>query len=227
LAVLRTEVEVALSKPLSLAEHQQLLGDILEEVARMSRLTDQLLTLSRRDAGVEQLTPAPLDLHALVAGVADGLHALAEARGVQLRLDGDGPVWVAGDEGRLRQVFINLLDNALKYTSAGGTVTVRVGRRGPAAVVSVMDTGIGIPPEHLPRVFNRFYRVDKARSRSEGGAGLGLSIAQSIVKAHGGTIELTSTVAQGTTCTVTLPEEADHAGLDVCPTAASRPRTHA
>jgi heavy metal sensor kinase len=204
LTVLRTQVEVALGKRLAPADHQQLLGNVLEELVRLSRLTDQLLTLSRRDAGVEQFTPAPLDLHAVVAGVVDALRPLAEAKGVRLRLDGEGPFVIGGDEGRLRQVFINLLDNALKNTPAGGEVTVRVRRRGEAVIVSVADTGVGIPPEHLAHIFDRFYRVDKARSRAEGGTGLGLSIARSIVTAHGGSIDMASTPGQGTTCTVTL-----------------------
>jgi heavy metal sensor kinase len=203
LTVLRTEVEVALHNPPSLAGVQQLLGSILEELVRMSRLTDQLLTLSRRDAGVDHFTPAPLDLCVLVSGVVDALRPLAESRGVLLRLEGS-PVQVAGDEGRLRQVFINLLDNALKYTPEGGTVTVAVGRQEQSGVVTVADTGIGIPPEHLPHVFERFYRVDKSRTRAEGGTGLGLSIARSIVLAHGGWIEVTSAVGRGTVCTVVL-----------------------
>src|SRR5262249_10673662 len=104
----------------------------------------------------------------------------------------------------LRQVFFNVIDNAIKYTPAGGAIEVRVELLSPTARVTVKDTGIGIPAEHLPRVFDRFYRVDKARSRDEGGTGLGLTIARSIVIAHGGAIELSSTPGQGTTCTVVL-----------------------
>jgi heavy metal sensor kinase len=207
LTVLRTEVEVAQGKTLSPAEYQHLLGNVLEELARMTRLTDQLLTLSRRDAGVEQFTPAPLNLHAVVSSVVEGLRPLAESREVSLRLDGETAVQVAGDEGRLRQVFINVLDNALKYTPQGGTVTVQIRRQASGGVVTVADTGIGIAPEHLPHIFDRFYRVDKARTRAEGGTGLGLSIAQSIVQAHGGRIELASEPGVGTTCTVALPEQ--------------------
>jgi signal transduction histidine kinase len=205
LTALRTEVEVALGKSLSPAEHQQLLGNLLEELVRMSRLTDQLLTLSRRDAGVEQFEPVPLDLAELAANVVEAMRPLAESRGVQLRLEAAGPVPVEGDAGRLRQVVINVLDNALKYTPGGGRVTVRVERRDRGGFVTVEDTGSGIAAEHLPQVFERFYRVDRARSRAEGGAGLGLSIARSIVTAHGGTIDLTSTPGLGTVCTVTLP----------------------
>jgi heavy metal sensor kinase len=210
LTALRTEVEVALNKPLDPAEHQRLLGDVLEELVRMSRLTDQLLTLSRRDAGVEQIKHAPVDLFALVAEVVDALQPLADAKRVRLRLDQESQSQVAGDEGRLRQVFINLLDNALKYTPEGGSVTVRVGQRDATGTITVEDTGIGIPPEHLPHIFDRFYRVDKARSRELGGTGLGLSIAQSIVKAHGGTITMTSTLGCGTICTVVLPPTLDN-----------------
>jgi heavy metal sensor kinase len=211
LTALRTEVEVILGKPLTLDDATQALGNVLEELVRMSRLTDQLLTLSRRDAGVEQLTLSPLDLYSLVVGVVDTMQPLAAAKEVQLRLDGEGPVPVAGDESRLRQVFINLLDNALKYTPERGRVTVRVGRRGETAIVAVEDTGIGIPPEHVPKVFDRFYRVDKARSREQGGTGLGLSISKSIAQAHGGSIELTSIPGHGTSCLVTLPLAAHEA----------------
>jgi two-component system heavy metal sensor histidine kinase CusS len=208
LAVIRTEAEVALNKPLSATEHQQLLGSILEECERLTRLTDQLLTLSREDAGgAGRAVHAAVDLTALVLGAAETMRPLADARGVALRVEGATPVPVRGDDARLRQVFYNLLDNAIKYTPPGGRVEVVAGREAEAAVVRVRDTGIGIPAEHLPRVFDRFYRVDKARSRAEGGTGLGLSIAHSIVAAHDGRIELASTPGQGTTCTVRLPVE--------------------
>jgi heavy metal sensor kinase len=207
LTALRTEVEVALGKQLTAPEHRQLLAGILEELGRMSRLTDQLLTLSRRDAGVEHFTPGPVGLNALLAGLVDALQPLAESKGLQLRLESERPVAVVGDEGRLRQVFLNLLDNSLKYTPGGGSVTVRVGGRNLPGTVAVEDTGLGIPPEHLPRVFDRFYRVDKARSRADGGTGLGLSIARSIVEAHGGTIEIASAPGRGTVCTVSLPAQ--------------------
>jgi signal transduction histidine kinase len=204
LAAIRTEAEVALGKPLTVEQHQELLGSILEECERLARLTDQLLALAREDAGGTRPEPAPVDLAALVAGVVETMRPLAEARGVALRHDPDGPLRVRGEETRLRQVFFNLLDNAIKYTPEGGAVAVGLGQVGGEAVVTVRDTGVGIPAEHLPRVFERFYRVDKARSRAEGGAGLGLSIAQKIVTDHGGRIELASSPGRGTTCTVAL-----------------------
>jgi heavy metal sensor kinase len=205
LTAIRTEAEVALGRPLHEADCQQLLGSILEECDRLTRLTDQLLALAREDVAAARQARAPVDLAALVQSVAETMRPLAESRGLRLDVEAGGPLVVHGDGPRLRQVLYNVLDNAIKYTPEG-TVTVQVARRGRAAVITVHDPGIGIPAEHLPRVFDRFYRVDKARSREQGGTGLGLSIAQSIVAAHAGTIELTSTPGRGTTCTVTLPE---------------------
>jgi two-component system heavy metal sensor histidine kinase CusS len=207
LTAIRTEAEVALAKPMGLVEHQQLLGSILEECDRLTRLTDQLLALAREDAGAARQVHEPLDLTALVQDVAETMRLLAEAKGLHLRVEASGVVGIQGDAARLREVFFNLLDNAIKYTPERGELEVRAGRQGANAIVTIRDTGIGISTEHLPHVFDRFYRVDKARSRAEGGTGLGLSIAQSIIAAHGGRIELASTPGRGTTCTVTLPAE--------------------
>ena len=219
LTAIRTEAEVALAKPLDLAEHQQLLGSILEECARLTRLTDQLLTLAREDAcGLDNASrdgqaQEAVDLKALVSSVAETMRPLADSKGLQLRLDvpGDhadsGATTVRGDPARLREVFFNLLDNSIKYTPQGGQVEVQIGRNSSDAIVTVRDTGIGIAADHVPHVFDRFYRVYKARSRAEGGTGLGLSISRGIVVAHGGRIELASSPGQGTTCTVRLPAE--------------------
>jgi heavy metal sensor kinase len=205
LTVIRTEAEVALGKALSAQQHEELLGSILEECERLTRLTDQLLTLAREDARGSKPPSGVVDLVELVRGVVETMRLLAEAKGVALRYGNTGPLSVRGDETRLREVFYNLVDNAIKYTPEGGSIEVGLERRKQAALVTVRDTGIGIPPEHLPHVFDRFYRVDKTRSRAEGGTGLGLSIAQKIVADHGGRIELASAPDQGTTCTVTLP----------------------
>jgi heavy metal sensor kinase len=186
LTALRTEVEVALTKQLSASDQQQLLASVLEDLVRMNRLTDQLLTLSRRDAGVEHFTRARIDLHTLVGEVVDTMLPLAESKGLRLRLEGDGLAEAQGDEGRLRQVFINLIDNALKYTPAGGVVTVRLANQSASRTVAVEDTGIGIGREHIPHIFDRFYRVDKARTRAEGGTGLGLRNRKSITSGNGG-----------------------------------------
>jgi signal transduction histidine kinase len=175
-------------------------------------LTDQLLDLAREDAGASQRPGAPLDLAALVRGVVEDMRPLAEARGLSLRVEDTTAAPLHGDALRLRQVLLNLVDNAVKYTPPGGEIAVRVERRNRQAIVTIRDTGVGIPADHLPHVFDRFYRADKARSREQGGTGLGLSIAQSIVAAHGGRIELASAPGQGTTCTVTLPEQGPAGG---------------
>jgi two-component system, OmpR family, heavy metal sensor histidine kinase CusS len=205
LTAIRTEAEVALRKPLGTMEYQHLLGSILEECERLTRLTDQLLALSREDAGTAQQACAPLDVGDLVAAVAETMRPLAEMKKLHMEVVGDGPISIHGDEARLRQVLYNVLDNAIKYTPDGGAVEIQLSRHDKAAVIAFRDTGIGIPAEHLPRVFDRFYRVDKARSRELGGTGLGLSIAHSIVVAHGGHIDIASTLGQGTTCTIILP----------------------
>jgi heavy metal sensor kinase len=205
LTAIRTEAEVALGKPLAPAEYQQLLGSVLEECERLTRLIDQLLALAREDAGAVGMAREPCDLSGLIRDVVETMRPLAEVRGLRLHAGKDGPLLVSGDGARLRQVFYNVLDNAIKYTPEGGSVTVVCSRDDRGATVTVKDTGIGISAEHLPHVFDRFYRVDKARSRAEGGTGLGLSIAKGIVAAHGGSIELRSTPGEGTTCTVLLP----------------------
>jgi two-component system, OmpR family, heavy metal sensor histidine kinase CusS len=206
LAVIRSEAEVALNRPIGEEACRNLLGSILEEVERLTRLTDQLLTLAREDADAALRPEAAVNLTTLVGVVVENMRPLTDSKGVTLTVETEGPVEVRGDEVRLRQVLYNLLDNAIKYTPGGGAVTVRCRRVGGSAVVAVSDTGIGVPPEHRPRVFDRFYRVDKARTREQGGTGLGLSIARSIVAAHGGRIELDSAPGRGATFTVTLPE---------------------
>jgi two-component system heavy metal sensor histidine kinase CusS len=202
LTILRTQAEVALDKSLSPAEQRDLLGGILEECERLTRLIEQLLALAREDAGAGAMAFQPIDLSSLIQQVVEDMRPLAEARGLALLVAVDGRPSIAGEESRLRQVFYNLLDNAIKYTPEGGVVAVRVERADRSVVITVRDTGIGIPPEHLPHVFDRFYRVDKVRSREQGGTGLGLSIARGIVAAHGGQIQLTSAPDKGTTCTV-------------------------
>jgi heavy metal sensor kinase len=207
LTAIRLEAELALKKSLDPEERDQILCNVLEECERLTRLTEQLLALAREDAGA---APArePLDLASLARGVAETMRPLAESRGLKLQVAVDGVLAVCGDEGRLRQVFYNLLDNAIKYTPEGGEVRIHSGRRDGAAFVVVADDGVGVAAEHLPHLFERFYRVDKARSRQgdgPGGAGLGLSIAESIVAAHGGRIELKSEPGRGMTATVTLP----------------------
>lgn len=208
LTAIRIEVEAAIDGAATTEDFRSLAGSVLEECGRMARLTDQLLALAREDAGVAHTDPVPVDLGELVGGVAEVLRPVVEAKRLKLIAELVAGAVVRGDPVRLRQVAMNLIDNAAKYTPEGGSIRVAVGRAGGSAVFTVADTGEGIPAEHLSRVFDRFYRVDKARSREMGGTGLGLAIAKSIVTAHGGRIELTSTVGAGTTAAVTLPLDA-------------------
>jgi heavy metal sensor kinase len=206
LAMLTTEADLALERPRRAAEYRRVIASMREEAARLNQLLSDLLTLARADAGQETLAREPLALDALADDVVAAMTPLAQTRGVRLERSGDrATVRVLGDQTRLTQLLVNLIDNGLKYTPAGGTVTVAVGREGGQAVVRVVDTGVGIAAEHLPHLFERFYRVDKARSRAEGGAGLGLSICQWIARAHGGEITVASQPGQGTTFTVQLP----------------------
>jgi signal transduction histidine kinase len=169
-------------------------------------MADQLLFLSRQDAGLHPAPRKMVPVDVLLEEVVGHMRVVARAKGVTLSLDRPAPCCVPADAGRLRRVFYNLLDNAIKYTGPPGRVTVRSRAEGGRLVVSVEDTGIGIPPEHLSRVFHRFYRVDPSRT-GDGGVGLGLSICESIVKGLSGDIRIDSTLGRGTTVAVELPCE--------------------
>jgi two-component system, OmpR family, heavy metal sensor histidine kinase CusS len=205
LTAIRTEAEVALAGDPTKEELRGIIESMLEESGRMARLTDQLLTLARDDAGVVPRPLERLSITSLASEVVDTLRPLADARRVDIAFEESETLGtVVGDSVRLRQVVVNLIDNAIKYTPPGGSVRVGTAEVDGEVRLTVADTGEGIPAEHLPRVFDRFYRVDKARSRELGGTGLGLSIARSIVTAHGGAIALTSVEGVGTTATVTI-----------------------
>jgi len=201
LAVIRVNAESAAGSP-SAAEA---MGDIADEAAYMTRLLDDLLLLAGSDREGIDLTLSRVDLADIVRRTAHATSGLAETSGIDLKVDAPVPLPVDVDAERIRQVVLILLDNALKYSSRGGSIVLRATRSGDEAVVTVSDTGIGIGPEDIDRVFDRFYRVDKARSRAIGGAGLGLSIAREIVDAHHGQLKLESDLGRGTTVTLRLP----------------------
>lgn len=206
LSLIRTEAELALRKMRSEEEYRSALEHILAESERTTQLVESLLALARTDSGAMELQLRPLHIVDFLQRVADDWKPLfAEA---QLRFETvlQAPdVVVNADEGTLRRLMILLLDNARKYTPQGGAVKLSA-EVGPGTVtVSVEDTGVGIGPEHLSRIFDRFYRVDKARSRSQGGAGLGLSLAKWIAAQHGTQVEVTSTVGKGSRFWFRLP----------------------
>jgi two-component system sensor histidine kinase CiaH len=193
-----------------LERNGELFDDVRAEIARMERLAQDLLTLARSDAGGLELMTAPVELSDIAAEVVRRTTPLAQAEGVELTLNADAqPSTVEADPDRLQQVVLILIDNAIKHTPAGGKVDVRVHRHGQHAEVEVADTGHGIAPEDLPRIFDRFYRADKARARQRGGTGLGLAIAKMLVDAHAGQLQIASTVGAGTLVTVSLPLVSD------------------
>lgn len=183
----------------------ELFDDVRAEIVRMERLAQDLLTLARSDAGELELMTAPIDLADVAADVVRRTTPLAQNAGIALALEAQEGTTVDADPDRLQQVALIFIDNAIKHTPAGGRVDVRVHRVGTAAVLDIVDTGSGIAPEHLPRIFDRFYRADKARARAHGGTGLGLAIAKMLVEAHGGQLALSSTLGIGTHVTVSLP----------------------
>lgn len=207
LTILRGEVEVGLKRKRGVKEYQRILASNLEEIGRMSRIVDDLLTLSRADMGEIPLEREEVEFAAIARGVWEDLQIMATEKGVTLTFADNGSSRVVGDPVFLRQLVLNIAENGVKYTPRGGRVQVQVkGDRGRRLVqLVVSDTGIGIPRKDLKRIFDRFYRVDKTRSRQTGGTGLGLSISQWIAQAHGGRIEVESTLGKGSTFTVTLP----------------------
>lgn len=188
-----------------LASNGELFDDVRAEIQRMERLAQDLLTLARSDAGGLELMTAPLDLSDVAAEVVRRTTPLASSGGIKLGLDAPAELaTVEADPDRLQQVLYILIDNAIKHTPPGGVIDVRVRRTGQLAQIVVSDTGSGISAEHLPRIFDRFYRGDKARTRAAGGTGLGLAIAKMLVDAHHGQLSITSTVGVGTHVTVSL-----------------------
>jgi heavy metal sensor kinase len=205
LAVLQAESSLVLEKPRDENEYRRSLELVSQEVDYMSEIVGKLLVLARSDSGCEPVKIQDVDVAGLLAELSQDLEALAQEKGLRLSVGPMDGLMVRGDRVRLRQLFLNILDNALRYTPAGGTITGSVVRNDEQAVVSIGDTGIGIPEEHLPFIFDRFYRVDKVRTNGEGGTGLGLAIATSIAKMHGGTIEVESRVGGGSMFRVLLP----------------------
>jgi len=204
LTVMQSELEAVLEQSVNNPEVRDIVASTLEEVQRLNRIVDGLFALSRLDAGEAQQEFVRFDLGKLVATTADQMSLLAEDKNIKINCESSGPVSVEGDRSRLKQVMVNLLDNAIKYTPSGGRIAVNVRANGTKAYLEVADTGIGIPAEALPHVFERFYRVDKART-GDGGAGLGLSIVKSIAIAHGGDVRVQSREGEGSRFVVELP----------------------
>jgi heavy metal sensor kinase len=205
LTAIKGQAEVALQKDREPEAYRRVLEAINEEVDRMIRLTAGLLTLARADAGQGQLTLEQVDLAGIVAAAAGQVRPAAGRQGVRLEVAAGPAATLKADKDLLIQLLLNLLDNAVKHTPAGGTVTVGWQAGDGTVALRVTDTGAGIAPEHLPHIFDRFYRADSARSRAQGGAGLGLSICRWIAEAHGGAISAESAEGRGSAFIVRLP----------------------
>ncbi len=210
LAVLRGETEVALEQNRGAEDYRESLALIKDEAERLTRIVENLFILARQPVDQHSIMKEPLRLNEVVSECVRSAQVLATQRGLRLHLDGaTSEVNFTGDDEMLKRMLLNLLDNAVKYTAPGGDVGVALSTQNGSARIVVTDSGIGIPASDRPRIFDRFYRVDKARSRALGGAGLGLSIAKWIVEAHGGTIAVQSAPKQGSEFIVQLPLKAD------------------
>ncbi|MBI4604502.1 MAG: HAMP domain-containing protein [Planctomycetes bacterium] len=205
LTAIRSVGEVGLREPRDERSYRDIIGSMLEEVDRLARLVEQLLMLSRADAGHVKLSREPVDLAELAREVAEHLAVLAEEKKQVIQVGDDGVVMTEVDRLVLRQALINLYDNAIKYSPERSAISVSVRAKDLSAILEVKDSGIGIPRESQKHVFERFYRVDKGRSRGLGGTGLGLSIARWAVEVHGGLIEFESEVGKGSTFRIVLP----------------------
>jgi heavy metal sensor kinase len=205
-SVLRTSAELTLRKPRTESEYRESLAQILQEAESVSRLIEQLLVLARADSGKVALPMDRLDLAQPLHKAFQQASVLAEAKQLQATQNIPAqPIWVRGDASSLERLFLILLDNAVKYTPEGGSIAVQVDANDGFAFVRFQDTGIGISPEDIPHIFDRFYRADRARSRETGGAGLGLAIGSWIAESHGGEIRVLNNSRHGSIFEVKLP----------------------
>jgi signal transduction histidine kinase len=205
LTVMKGETELALRRPRETDDYKIVLESNLEEIDRMTRIVDELLFLSRADMGEVKMEHLPVPLDALVEDLHRQASLLGQERDIQVVLRATVPAVVLGDELRLRELFLNLLDNAVKYSRPGGVVDIALMIEQTHARVSVTDHGIGIAQEDQSRIFDRFYRTDNARAHTKKGTGLGLAICAWIAESHRGRIEVQSKVGEGSTFTAILP----------------------
>ena len=205
LTILQLELEAMAQDSRLPADTLEQIGSALEETSRLSRIVENLLTISHLDAGEARMEMTQVDLGKLATETSEQMKLLAEEKSLAMTCAVSPGIYVEGDRSRLKQVMVNLIDNAIKYTPEGGQVNIKVRGQQNNAELEIADTGSGIPPEALPHIFERFYRADKARSRELGGTGLGLAIVKAICTAHQGEIKATSTEGQGSRFLIALP----------------------
>jgi heavy metal sensor kinase len=207
LTILRGEAEVMLLQQHSIQEYRRLLASHLEEYDRLAQLINRLLTLARAEAGDIRMHPATIDLDRLTRYLVEQLDGVSSSKQISLSIQSEGPVYVKADREWLESAILNLLDNAIKYTFRGGRITITVENRGAERRLEIQDTGIGIAPEAVPHIFERFYRADPSRSSIHEGVGLGLSLVQWIVQQHMGRVEVNSELGKGSSFTICLPAD--------------------
>lgn len=205
LTILRGEMEVALRSRRTADEYKEVITSGLEEVERLSQMVEELLLLSKTDHGELRLNISDFPLNHLMESSYDNARILASGKGITITVSPIDQVYIQGDEMRLRQLLLNLIDNAIKYTPYGGRIALSLSKDSEYAYITVKDSGIGIAKEDQDRIFERFYRVDQSRSKEIDGTGLGLAICKWITDAHGGYISVASELHKGSTFTVTLP----------------------
>lgn len=205
LAILMGELEVALHSPKTLEEYQDILISALEEVIRLSKVVELLLELSRAESGQVEMHFELVKVDSLLNDIYEDAMILSEEREIGIQYECEKDVEVYGDKVRLHQAFLNIIDNAIKYTPNNGRITMKLWREKNSAVVSISDTGVGIPSQDINNIFDRFYRVDKARSQDVRGHGLGLAIVKWAIEAHRGSIDIQSDIGKGTIFTVRIP----------------------
>lgn len=216
LTIMRGELELSLrSKRSTPDEHRKVLSSALEETIRMTTIVDNLLTLTKADMGTSYIKMQDVWLRTIIQELHEDSEILAERKKIAVSIGALDDSLIIGDPVRLRQLFLNLIDNAIKYTPEHGTVELSLQRENGHAKVRVKDSGMGIPKEDLGKIFDRFYRVDKARSRELGGSGLGLSISKWITEIHGGSITVESEVNRGSVFTVSLPLKPKSSQLEI------------
>ena len=209
LTAMKGNLEVTLQRARSADEYREAIIANLESVDRLTLLTKSLLTLAKFSGEHSPLHLKSISLQSLIQEVVDDLSALAEDQKIVLHTECETVPRVLGDRIQLKQTLVNVLDNAFRHTPTGGTVTIRLKKQDGLAALSIEDTGSGIESQHLPHVFERFYRADDARDRSSGGTGLGLAIVKEIIEAHGGKVHIDSQVGQGTKLRMTIPLNSD------------------
>jgi heavy metal sensor kinase len=207
LTIMRGELESILQQKHLPEDLREGIAAVLEETVRLAQITENLLAIARLEAGEAKIEQCVFDLGEMASATAAQMHLLAEEKSIALKVDAGNNILVNGDPARIKQVIVNLLDNAIKYTPANGDVGLSVHGEDGQAVLEVADSGIGIEDQHLPHIFERFYRADKMRSRAQGGTGLGLAIVRSICLAHHGEVKVQSSVNKGSRFSVRLRRE--------------------